>query len=190
MNESTPKFGAKWLNEVLDDSAAYERFAQFHNQLLKSMDRRISEQYWGRIAASDILQTAFRTFYRRVVTDKLVVHDEGEAMAMIAAISKKKLLKKIEYFNADKRTGEVAIGELASVLDPHHISPDEQARCREIIEATQARLPSERLHPVLDRVIEGYTSKEIREMMPDVADHYVRLVRKTLREILEEWLAK
>lgn len=76
---------------------------------------------------------------------------------------------------------------MTSLLYPLRVSPDEQSRCREIVEATQFRLPSERLYPVLDRVIEGYTSVEIRETMPDVSDHCVILVRKTLREILEEF---
>ena len=191
MNETPSDFGVTWLNEVLDDQAAYERFARFHEQLLNTVHGRISPKYWAKIAASDILQTSFRTFYRRVVANKIVVRDEDEAMAMIAAISRKKLLKKLKYWGAQQRNEDgFSIREVAQELDPKNIAPDERARFEEIVAAIRSKLPSEELYEVLDRVIEGYTSTEIREMMPEVSDYFVRLVRKKSRETLEEFLLK
>ena len=181
-------FGADWLERVLTDEEAMQRFSDFYANLLARTQRQISERFRTRFGAEDVMQTTFRTYYRRVIEKKLGPGNEGEAMALITTIAYKKLLKKIEHYSFKKRDGEITLSDLALVLDPQNPSPDEEARVEEVRQLTQRKLPKELWEP-LDLVMGGYTASEVRAHCPNVSDYFERLVRKKLRETLEELIA-
>ena len=189
-NERSSNDPVEWLESTLSDEQAMQRFCQFYETLLARTRRRISEKFRSRIGAEDILQTTFRTYYRRVIENKLGPSDENEAMAVITTIAYRKLMKKFEYFSAAKRgaQNDVTLGDLAMVLDPTNPSEDEQSRVEDIRCLTRKQLPTE-LWPALDKVMEGYTAAEIREMYPEVSDYFERMVRRKLREVLEQLIA-
>lgn len=169
-----------------DERAIAELFRRYYEALLRRTQRRISPQMQSKFGAEDILQSAFRTFWERARKGRFEISSSDNIMALLVCISQKKLLKKLEWWNAEKRRGEVSIDELKEILDSNTMSPEEVAAFEEVIQCARTKLP-EGARPVLELLLQGYTSGEI-EREVKVSNYQVRLVRKALLECLESSL--
>lgn len=141
-------------------SEVYQRYAQ---RLCHQIERRIGQHLQGRLEAGDVLQSAFRTFFRRAANGEFQIDYTSDLWNLLLTITLNKVRGQAEYHCARKRDPrlEMRIGL--------HICPDdiggepseaEALALDDELESLLGKLESAEAEIVRLR-LEGYTGAEI-----------------------------
>ena len=89
---------------------SYQRYAQ---RLCHQVERRIGRHLSGRLEAVDVLQSAFRTFFRRAANGEFQIDHTGDLWNLLVTITLNKIRGQAEHHCALKRDPrrELRIGE-------------------------------------------------------------------------------
>ncbi|MEM7454099.1 MAG: sigma-70 family RNA polymerase sigma factor [Planctomycetota bacterium] len=85
-----------------DESAATEMFERYVNRLCALARTRLSERMKRRVEAEDIVQSAYRSFFRRA-GDHYTLEKAGDLWRLLAAITINKVRGQVEFHTAQKR---------------------------------------------------------------------------------------
>ncbi len=159
--------------EAGHEEAATVLYHRYAERLLRLTAKRSTGKLSSRVEAEDIVQSVFRTFFRRASTGHYHLPEGEEIWKLFLVISLNKIRKKAEFHRAAKRdvqrTHSIGEQQLASQDDPSQVL---QLTIEELI----IRLPEAHQGVIRDR-ISGY---EVAEM----ADRN-QLSRRTVERILQ-----
>ncbi len=85
-----------------DESAATEMFERYVNRLCALARTRLSEQMRRRVEPEDIVQSVYRSFFRKA-GDQFTLEQEGDLWRLLAAITINKVRGQVEFHTAKKR---------------------------------------------------------------------------------------
>jgi RNA polymerase sigma-70 factor (ECF subfamily) len=134
----------------------------FRQRLCALVEREMNARYRRREDPEDVVQSVFRTFFRRAALGQYHVAHNGAMWKLLEQITRRKILKHVEYHRAKKR-------DVAQELPLPDDAPHEYAES-----AADARL----LGNALECVLRGLDSPE-----PEV--YRLQLHGYTVAEILE-----
>lgn len=166
------------------ETAAKELFDKYCERLMRLAKRRISQRMASRFDPEDVIQSAFRTFFKRVKNDEFVFENEDDLFKLLVRLTVRKTLRQVSHHQAAKRntdTEAVSSSEDSSLLS--HVPGDTPAPEVEVVfmdefERLMGRLtPAER--EVLEMKMQGYSTLEIAEKQAT----YDRKIRRMLERI-------
>lgn len=175
MNQPTEQSDTELLNRLEDgcEDAATELYHRYADRLIRLADRKSSEKVLHRVGAEDIVQSVFRTFFRRAATGHYRLPDGDELWKLFLVISLNKIRTKAGFHQAKKRD----VSRTQTLGDYQPAGADTTAEIlRLTIEELISGLPEKHQGVVRDR-ISGY---EVQEMS---SRH--NLSRRTVERILQ-----
>ena len=172
-----------------DEEAARQIVHRYMDRLLMLARRRISQRLASRVDPEDIVQSAYRTFFRRVKEGQFVFAQQDDLCKLLMRITLHKTLRRIAFHKAAKRDpsheadqGEHHRERLLTLLDRE---PTPEAKCEFFDHLEQFMLklkPDER--KVLEMRLLGHSSEEIAAELSTPERHwYDRKVRRILEHI-------
>jgi RNA polymerase sigma-70 factor (ECF subfamily) len=149
-----------------NQEAARVLFDRYADRLVAVARRHINHRLARRLDPEDVVQSVFRTFFRRARSGELNVYDPDRLCALLARITINKSIDKINFHKAAKRnlnldadSGSVEHDLVAQVLD-REPSPEAVNMFLDQLEHFLSQLqPEER--QVLEMRMQGYTVEEI-----------------------------
>ena len=177
-----------------DDRAAAELFDRYVDRLVNLARKRLSPQLARRTDPEDIVQSAFRSFFRHVRAGHYTVQDGGDLWRLLAAITVGKLLHTVRRHTADKRSvyAEQSHGRdsVHQAFSPesiaHDPTPDEAAVLVEEIEMAMRQL-SVLQRQVLQMRLQGYAVDQTA-LQVGCSERTVHRVMKLVKNRLEQRL--
>lgn len=147
-----------------DELAAEELYARYAQRLYDLASRQMGSQLLRRIAPDDIVQSVFRTFFRRADQWRFQTDRGGAIWHLLVRITLNKIRSKGVYYSAQCRNvgAEVELqdDEFEVALVAHEPTPVEAAALCEELEAIHERLDDVGVR-TLDLAIQGYSATEI-----------------------------
>ncbi|HYT95490.1 MAG TPA: ECF-type sigma factor [Gemmataceae bacterium] len=171
-----------------DQQAAEQLFARYAQRLTRLAEQHLSRKLAGRVDGEDVVQSVFRTFFRRSAGGEFQIDSSAQVWRLLVKITLLKVRAKGRYHTADKRdagaeqpTGAADWLPQAVARDP---GPDEAAMLVDQIEALLRGLPE--LHAqVLERRLQGHHVTDIAAQL-DVSRQTVHRVLNLLQQRLND----
>ena len=161
-----------------------DRFAQRLEALARAqLDPRLR----AKLDAADVVQSVFRTFFRRVARGDFRIADDDSLWALLARITVRKCYQQADHFFAERRDvrreSSCDEGRAASADEPSsaQATAEELAVLRETIEWLCQELGSERKQQILELSLAGHGVAEISSRL----GYYERGIERVRAEIKE-----
>ncbi len=139
--------------------AAGEIYSRYAERLMQLTAKQSSSKLAGRVEADDIVQSVFRTFFRRASGGYYRLPDGDELWKLFLVISLNKIRKKSIFLHADKRD----ISKTEQLSDqPMEAAKTSEDILRLTIDELIDELPAEQRGAIRDR-IGGFEIAEISE---------------------------
>lgn len=175
-----------------DEDAARGIFVRYVGELVSLAQRRMSAKISKRVDPEDVVQSAFRTFFRHAKEGHFELEDGHDLWQLLAGITMNKVRQSIEFHTAQKRHIDAEASpspgtDHADLLieglsrDP---SPEAAAIVTDEIDAVMHDMDADKRRMVELR-LEGYQLEEIAAETAR-AERTVRRTLKTVRDRLEE----
>jgi RNA polymerase sigma-70 factor (ECF subfamily) len=145
-----------------DPAAAAEVFDRYARRLVRVAQQHLGRRVAGRLDGDDVVQSAFRTFFRRGQLGEFRIDTSAQLWRLLVKITVLKARALGRFHTADKRNaGAEAGGEaVVPMLTDADPGPAEAAALVDQIEALLAGLPAE-YGDVLERRLAGETVTHI-----------------------------
>lgn len=150
-----------------------------------------------RVGASDIVQSAFRTFFRRAEAGKFQFQDSEKLWSLMCAITLTKVREQVRFHRREKRDvhRESRPGDSTKsnesdgfeLLSGEALSPEVAAEFADQFEKLMSSLDEEERR-VLSLKIDDYTNEEIADSIGS-SERTVRRIVKRLKTVLGEMYA-
>ncbi len=170
-----------------DPKGADELFAQYARRLTRVAEQHLTRKLAGRIDGEDVVQSVFRTFFRRSAEGEFRIDGSAQLWRMLVKITLLKARAKARHHTAEKREvgAEASSGELewlaeAATREP---GPLEAALLVDEIEILLRGLPPLYSH-VLDLRLQGHGPSEIASTL-SISRQTVHRALSLLRQRLE-----
>lgn len=158
-----------------EDDAATALYTRYAERLIKIADRSAGDDLSARVDAEDIVQSVFRTFFRRVSDGHYLIPEGEELWKLLLVIALNKVRSIAEHHRAAKR--DVAHTRALDATEPVGFA-DASEVLRLTIDDVLARIPEPHQQVVRLR-IDGY---EIGEISSRVA-----ISRRSVERILQSF---
>jgi RNA polymerase sigma-70 factor, ECF subfamily len=161
-----------------EDDAATALYTRYAQRLLSLADRSTGDDLAMRVDAEDIVQSVFRTFFRRASDGHYAIPEGEELWKLLLVIA----LNKVRMIAAHHRCHKRDVGHTQSMGD-HDPSPGDDSSdvLRLTIEDVLETMPPDHQQIVRDR-IDGYE-------IADIATR-VSLSRRSVERILQSFRAR
>ncbi len=167
-----------------EDDAATAIYSRYAARLLRLADQNTGDDLSSRIDAEDIVQSVFRTFFRRVNDGHYLIPEGDELWKLLLVIALNKVRMIAEHHRAAKRnvsqTQSIGDADFGQVADASQI-------LRMTIDDLLATLPESHRQVVRAR-IDGYEIAEISQLVSVSRRSVERILqsfRKRLRKSLD-----
>jgi RNA polymerase sigma-70 factor (ECF subfamily) len=176
-----------------DEEAARRLFHAHVDQLVDLARQRISQRLASRVDAEDVVQSVFRTFFKRVRAGEFVVHDEEDLCKLLVRITVYKTLRQVAFHQQGKRDarqeagGEVGQEQLLRVM-ANGPTPEEAVIFLDELEFFLDQL-SEEDRQICRMRLEGHTNVDIAQAL-GINERRIRRLMERLRGLAERenWL--
>lgn len=174
-----------------DQRAATEIFQKYVARLIGLARNRLSARMSKRIDPEDVVQSAYRSFFRHAQNDRYELSRSGDLWSLLAAITVKKVHGQVEHHTAQKRaiTREEADPDDDGLYGVHpeavsrEPSPDEALAVVEELESLMSELsPAHRA--MLELRLQEHTIEEVAE----ASECSERTVRRVLDRVKDQLL--
>jgi RNA polymerase sigma-70 factor (ECF subfamily) len=171
-----------------DQSAATQMFERYVSRLCALARSRLSKRMQRRVEAEDIVQSVYRSFFRKA-EDNFVLEKEGDLWRLLAAITVNKVRGQVEFHTAKKRgidaeqsikteTGSIYISPEAIADEPE---PDDAAVMIEELSSALVGLDETR-RAIVELSMQNQTVDQIAESV----QRSQRTVRRTIQQFRDE----
>lgn len=144
-----------------DPLAAEAVFARYARDLVRIADRHLSRKLAGRVDGEDVVQSVFRTFFRRSAVGEFSIDTTGELWRLLLTITLRKARAKGRFHTAGVRDAGAEAGDAALVeAAARGPGPDDAVVLVDQIEAVLHGLPP-LYAELLDLRLQGRTPTEI-----------------------------
>ena len=161
---------------------------RYLGRLLALVRPRISAQLGRRLDAEDVVQSAFRSFFRRATLDELELGRGAPLWRLLSAIALNKLLKQAEHHAAARRSSkrevhsETEVEWLVQSLAGREPDPAKAAAVADELETRLAALP-----PLARRIVEMRLADYSHEEIAAAVERSDRTVRRILGDVERQW---
>jgi RNA polymerase sigma factor (sigma-70 family) len=170
-----------------DPGAAEAVFALYAQKLTRFAEQHLSAKLAGRLDGSDVVQSVFRTFFRRSAEGEFRIDSTAQLWQLLVKITLMKARAKARHHTAEIRSVQAEAGGDAEpwlvAAVSHEPGPLEAVMLVDQIETMLDGLPPLYCH-VLDLRLQGCGSKEIASRL-DVSRQTVHRVLNLLQSRLE-----
>jgi RNA polymerase sigma-70 factor (ECF subfamily) len=147
-----------------DEAAAEEIYRRYAQRLCALAQSQIGERLARRVGPDDIVQSVFRTFFRRTRDGQFVVDNSGSLWRLLVQITLNKVRRQSKRHLAGRRSMAAEVHPSDDSLEPTALarepSPDEAAALTDEIEFVLGDLKSP--EPEIFRLgLQGYSPSEI-----------------------------
>ena len=181
--EDSVELLARWKEG--DESAAAKLFDRYVGRLVRLARSRLSERMQRRVEPEDVVQSAYRSFFRKAGEDRYTLEKSGDLWKLMAAITVSKVRGQVEFHTAQKRGvySEESVGggstfqvnPMAVAEDP---TPDDAAQVVEELQQVMEKLdPLQR--QILELALQNYEVDEITAKV----ERSARTVRRALQHV-------
>lgn len=161
--------------QIGSDGAATELYRRYATRLLRLAEMHTGTGLARRIEAEDLVQSVFRTFFRRAADGHYTLPHGDELWKLFLVISLNKIRKKSEFHRAAKRD----VNRTQTIGNSQLSSDDEASQILELtVEELIAELPPSHRGVIRDR-IQGFE-------VADMADRN-QISRRTVERILKNF---
>jgi RNA polymerase sigma-70 factor, ECF subfamily len=178
-----------------DDDAAAVVFRRFAHRLIGLARSRLDHLLRSKVDPEDILQSVYRTFFRRQARDGFDLGGWDSLWAILTVITVRKCDYRRKFFRAARRDvgREVAPSPADSAAHYPHVlardpTPSEAARLTETVELLMRDL-KDRERDMLALSLQGYDVAEISAQVARTERTVQRVLRR-VRERLEQMRAE
>ena len=182
----------KWLEQLLESTPGYESevFEQFAQRLLGLARTRLPQKMSARVDADDVVQSVFRTFFRRHTKGQFHFESEYDVWHLLAAITYRKVLNTIRFHNQDLRnaTREHPNPDQSPILADPNPGPESVMIMMDYTRWILDRLPDQH-RQVMQLRMEGHTVREVAEHV-GLSERSVKRVLSRVRQLAAERLAE
>jgi RNA polymerase sigma-70 factor (ECF subfamily) len=142
-----------------DADAAEELFTRYAGRLTRLAERRLGRQVTPREDGEDVVQSVFRTFFRRNAAGELRIEGSSQLWRLLVTITLRKVGQKRRRHHAERRDvgAEVSAGGAAAFLElaARGPGPDDVAALADELAALGRGMPPQ-YHEVLRLRLEGH----------------------------------
>jgi RNA polymerase sigma-70 factor (ECF subfamily) len=161
-----------------DQDAATQVYGRFVRQLIAMVGRQFHGAMRERVDVEDVVQSAYRSFFRRQAQGEFALAGWDDLWALLSAITLRKCAKRRDKMRAARRDASREVywpeGWEPCDLD-REPSPVEAATLADLVEHLFRSLePDDR--QIVEQILMGYTADEIAERL-DCSERTVRRVR-------------
>jgi RNA polymerase sigma-70 factor (ECF subfamily) len=177
------------LGKSINPIKAQELVDRYTDRLLALARRRISQRLASRIDPEDIVQSVFRTFFRRAKEKRFTIADHDDLSKLLFRITVHKTLRQVAHHKAAKRdpNQETAQGEHSQEMVLELLGK-EPTPATVAIFVDQMDHFFQRLDPEMCKILQmrmdGYGTEEIAKEL-NTYDRKVRRVLERIRGIAE-----
>lgn len=167
-----------------DEDAATALYRRYARRLLALAESKTSTEFAMRFDAEDVVQSVFRSFFRRARDGYYQVPDSGELWQLLLVLSLNKIRRLAIHHRAQKRDVRATIlNEILPTQSTHESSADDVAFgvLKMVVEDTISELTATQQSIVRDR-IEGFEVSEIAERVK----RSKRTVERTLQQFRQQ----
>ena len=174
-----------------DQEAAKTVFEHFLGQLLGLARSRLDARLQQKIAPEDVLQSVYRTFFRRQQNNEFDLDGWDELWALLVTITVRKCCNQARYFQSDKRDvsreqspflsddeGEENQNDQEWELISREPTPQQAVLLTELLDQIM-RPFDEQGQTIISMQLQGYNEKEISTEI----NRTVRTVRRVLSRV-------
>ena len=162
------------------DSAAPELDERYRARLCRLVEREMNRRFRRKEDPEDVVQSAFRTFYRRNAKGEFHIDSSADLWCLLETITRHKMLKHVEKLTAGKRNPNREEYPEGDSLRGHSPTPEEAAIAADLMEKALAGL-DETFVQVLHLRLQNCTKEEIAAKLGWTRS----LVRSRLNRICE-----
>ena len=127
-----------------DPKAAEAIFHRYVNQLVRVAEQHLSRKLAGRLGSEDVVQSVFRTFFRRAEAGQFRIDSSGQLWRLLVRITVLKARAKARHHTAGKRAADAEAGdELLAVATGRDPNPAEAAELVDMMDTLLRGLPEE-----------------------------------------------
>ena len=170
-----------------DEQAADELFDRFVDRLIALARSRLSPRLASRFDPEDIVQSAFRSFFRNACGGRYELRQSRDLWRLLAAVTMNKLQRQVERHMALRRTVLSESSRRHEALS-HDPSPEEAAILVEETELLMSRL-SARYRQILQLRLQGFSIEETSKQV-DCTERTVHRAMEFVRNLLEERMSE
>jgi RNA polymerase sigma-70 factor (ECF subfamily) len=160
MAETPPKSSPVFRLEAASDSPAAELDEQYRGRLCQLVEREMNRRFRRKEDPEDVVQSAFRTFYRRNALGEFQIDSSVDLWRLLETITRRKILKHVEKLGAGKRDPRREECMEGDDLRGQGPTPEEAAIAADLVEKTLAGL-DETYMQVLHLRLKNCTEEEI-----------------------------
>ncbi len=168
----------RWQNG--DQAAAEALYRRYAQRLCALVQTQLGERLSRRVGADDIVQSVFRTFFRRARGGEFVIDHSGSLWRLLVHIALNKIRSSGRHHGAARRDVAAEVYPSSPELLPemlvHDPTPAEAAALADELEAVVAGLDSPEPE-ILRLCLQGYSTPEIAAQ--------IRCSRWTVRRVLD-----
>jgi RNA polymerase sigma-70 factor, ECF subfamily len=174
-----------------DDTAARAVFLRFAERLIGVAHHHIAARLQHKIDPEDVVQSVFKSFFLRQQADPLEVRDWDSMWGLLALITVRKCIKRVEYEQAGRRdarretplAADVGNSALEWPLTDREPSPEEGVILAELVEELLSSFDADD-RAVIELSLQGYGTLEVSERLGR-AERTVRRLREKARTRLQ-----
>ncbi len=174
-------------DETESTEAIYLRYAQ---RLCTLAQRRINRRFQPRFEADDIIQSVFRTFFRRSNDGLFSPMNSGSVWSLLVQITLNKVCKQVEHHQAGKRSVRVEVSgdgdAWQSCLAASEPGPAEAAALTDEIDLVMSQFQGSEPQ-ILELCLQGFPTQEIADKI-GCSRWTVRRVLDRVGRLLEQRL--
>jgi RNA polymerase sigma factor (sigma-70 family) len=171
------------LNRRTESSAA-ELDHRYRHKLCQLVGRELDRALRSREDPEDVVQTVFRTYFRRAAQGEFHITSTADLWALLAKITRRKILKRVEYHQAEKRSLGAESGLHAGLESTREPGPVDAAIAIDLACQAMQGLDSVAAE-VFQLRLTGCTEREIAEQL-NCTRAEVRLKLGQIRERLSK----
>jgi RNA polymerase sigma-70 factor (ECF subfamily) len=179
-----------------DEAAAAEVFRRFARRLIALAERRLSAQVRAKVDAEDVLQSVFKSFFRRQAAGDYELDSWDSLWSLLTVITLRKCGYRTRHFLAARRdvrheASRPAAGKEDDAASWEGIArgptPEEAALLAETVEQLFHGLDDD-ARRIVELALQGYKVPEISAQV-GLAERTVYRVLERVRARLERWSA-
>jgi RNA polymerase sigma-70 factor (ECF subfamily) len=181
-----------------DPEAARMVVDQYHQRLEALIRSRLDLRLRNRVDAEDVLQSAYRSFFRRAEAGEFQFEDWNGLWALLAQIAVRKSYRQSVHHRAQRRdvrrdvstepsSNSSSTGTMTWEMEGRQATPEEQASLNEILDLLMTALKDDRQRQAVVLRLQGFSIVEISEM-PEIG-----LSQRTLFRLMDKvrgWLGR
>ena len=184
--EDSVELLARWREG--DELAATKLFERYVNRLVGLAKSRLSERMQRRVEPEDVVQSAYRSFFRKASDEIYTLEKSGDLWKLMAAITVSKVRGQVEFHTAQKRGiyTEESVGAAGSTYQVNPLAvaeeptPDDAAQ---VIEELQNVM--QKLDPLQRQILELALQNNDVEAISAKVERSARTVRRALQQVRE-----